>query len=84
MGKRIRQALEQQFPQHAWRVDRAKSWIMAGWSPVLQYEVQPERDSATVVKYQDSGLAALKLTRAGLEEVVDPVVRPAPAPGFWL
>ena len=84
IGKRIRQALEAALSQHVWRVDRAKGWITAGWSPVLQYEVHPERDSATTVKYNDTVLATLSLARSDLEAPLDAVVRAAPAPEFWL
>ena len=84
VGKRLRQALEREFPNHTWRVDRTKGWITASWSPVIEYAVQPGRDDALVLSYQDSGLPALGIDRAKLKASASAAVAPAQAPQFWL
>ncbi|CAK0821360.1 unnamed protein product [Prorocentrum cordatum] len=48
-GKRLRQAMEREFPNHVWRVDRTKAWITAGWAPVIAHSVRPGRDEPTVL-----------------------------------
>ena len=84
VGKRLRQALEREFPNHTWRVDRTKGWITASWSPVIAYAVQPGRDEAPVLTYQDTGLPALGIDRAQLKATASSAVAPAEAPQFWL
>eukprot|EP00959_Pyramimonas_sp_CCMP1952_P223650 4676270-Pyramimonas_sp.AAC.1 len=49
VGKRLRQAMEREFPNHVWRVDRTKAWITAGWAPVIAYSVRPGRDEPTIL-----------------------------------
>ncbi|CAK0903885.1 unnamed protein product [Prorocentrum cordatum] len=65
-GKRIRQALERDFPNHSWRVDRIKGWVLAGWAPVISFSVRPGRDEPPVLSCQDAGPPALGIDRAQL------------------
>ncbi|CAK0907259.1 unnamed protein product, partial [Prorocentrum cordatum] len=83
-GKRIRLALERDFPSHNWRVDRVKGWVLAGWAPVISFSVRPGRDEPPVLSYQDTGLPALGIDRTQLKASASAAVAPEAAPQFWL
>ncbi|CAK0853805.1 unnamed protein product, partial [Prorocentrum cordatum] len=75
VGKRLRQAMEREFPTHVWRVDRAKAWITAGWAPVIAHSVRPGRGEPTVLTFQDTGLPALGIDRTALKNAASVLAR---------
>ncbi|CAK0800876.1 unnamed protein product, partial [Prorocentrum cordatum] len=75
VGKRLRQAMEREFPNHVWRVDRTKAWITAGWAPVIAYSVRPGRDEPTILTFQDTGLPALGIDRTTLKNAASVLAR---------
>ncbi|CAK0898651.1 unnamed protein product, partial [Prorocentrum cordatum] len=80
VGKRLRQAMEREVPNHVWRVDRTKAWITAGWAPVIAYSVRPGRGEPTILTFQDTGLPALGIDRTTLKNAASVVVAPEAAP----
>ncbi|CAK0907413.1 unnamed protein product [Prorocentrum cordatum] len=72
VGKRIRRALERAFPTHTRRVDCAKGWISANWSPVLSYIF----DVMKLRRLPTRTLPTLGITRAQIKDAIDDVVTP--------